>query len=249
MSGHSKWASIKHKKAATDSKRGRIFTKLIKEITVAARHGGAPETNPRLRLAIQKGKEANMPKDNIDKAIKKGTGELPGVIYEELAYEGYGQGGVGIVIEVLTDNKNRSAAEVRSIFTKKGGNMAGAGSVSWQFKKKGLIIVDKKLSDEEKLMNIVLENGAEDMVTQDETYEITTSMNDFENVKKAVIDSGITPESAEITMIPSNTVKVSEKGVAQSIMNLIGALEDHDDVQNVYANFDIPDEILNELEA
>ncbi|MCK5347640.1 MAG: YebC/PmpR family DNA-binding transcriptional regulator, partial [Candidatus Heimdallarchaeota archaeon] len=172
-----------------------------------------------------------------------------GVIYEELAYEGYGQGGVGIVIEVLTDNKNRSAAEVRSIFTKKGGNMAGAGSVSWQFKKKGLIIVDKKLSDEEKLMNIVLENGAEDMVTQDETYEITTSMNDFENVKKAVIDSGITPESAEITMIPSNTVKVSEKGVAQSIMNLIGALEDHDDVQNVYANFDIPDEILNELEA
>ena len=156
---------------------------------------------------------------------------------------------MGIVIEVLTDNKNRSAAEVRSIFTKKGGNMAGAGSVSWQFKKKGLIIVDKKLSDEEKLMNIVLENGAEDMVTQDETYEITTSMNDFENVKKAVIDSGITPESAEITMIPSNTVKVSEKGVAQSIMNLIGALEDHDDVQNVYANFDIPDEILNELEA
>ena len=250
MSGHSKWASIKHKKAATDSKRGKIFTKLIKELTVAAREGGgSPEANPRLRLAIQKCKEANMPKDNIDKAIKKGTGELPGVIYEELAYEGYGQAGVGIVIEVLTDNKNRSAADVRSVFTKKGGNLAGAGSVSWQFEKKGLIVVEKKQIEEDNLMNIVLDNGAQDMLTQDDSYEITTLVGDFENVKKAVIDNGITPESAEITMIPTNTVKISDKGVAQSIMNLMGSLEDLDDVQNVYANFDIPDEILNELEA
>ncbi|MFH2138795.1 MAG: YebC/PmpR family DNA-binding transcriptional regulator [Candidatus Omnitrophota bacterium] len=250
MSGHSKWASIKHKKAATDQKRGKLFTKVIKELTVAARQGGGKiEANPRLRMAVLKAKEANMPKDNIDKAIKKGTGELPGVVYEELSYEGYGQAGVAILLEVLTDNKNRSAAEVRSIFTKKGGNMAGAGSVAWQFQKKGLILVDKSKSDEEKLMNIVLEKGAEDMVTQDTAYEITTPVNDFENVKKAVIDSGIEPDSAELTMIPDNTVKITEKGVAQAILNLIGALEDHDDVQNVYANFDIPDEILDELDT
>ncbi|MCP4650012.1 MAG: YebC/PmpR family DNA-binding transcriptional regulator [PVC group bacterium] len=249
MSGHSKWASIKHKKAATDAKRGKVFTKLIKELTVAARFGGGnSETNPRLRLAILKAKDSNMPKDNIDKAIKKGTGELPGVVYEEMTYEGYGTSGVAILVDVLTDNKNRSAAEVRSIFTKKGGNMAGAGSVAWLFTKKGLIIVDKKQSDEDKLMNIILENGAEDMVTLEDIYEITTPVNDFETVKKAVIDSGITPESAELTMIPANTVKITDKAAAQSVLNLIGTLEDHDDVQGVYANFDIPDQILAELE-
>ncbi|MCG2711618.1 MAG: YebC/PmpR family DNA-binding transcriptional regulator, partial [Candidatus Omnitrophica bacterium] len=173
MSGHSKWASIKHKKAATDSKRGKRFTKIIKELTVAAReNGGDPGANPRLRLAVQNAKDANMPKDNIEKAIKKGTGELPGVVYEPMVYEGYGPSGVAILVEVLTDNKNRAAAEVRSIFTKRNGNMAGAGSVAWQFKQKGLIIVSKNKSEEDKLMNIILENGAEDMQSGEDTYEI-----------------------------------------------------------------------------
>jgi len=250
MSGHSKWASIKHKKAATDAKRGKLFTKLIKEITVSARSGGGnPEANPRLRLAVSKAKEANMPKDNIEKAIKKGTGELPGVVYEEVTYEGYGAQGVAILVEVLTDNKNRAAAEIRNIFAKKGANMAGAGSVLWQFQHKGLIIVNKKESSEDKLMNIILENGAEDMVTQSDAYEISTTVKDFENVKKAIEDASIAMVSAELTMIPSSTVKISDTSTAQQILNLVSALEDNDDVQNVYANFDIPDEILNEIET
>ncbi len=251
MSGHSKWASIKHKKAATDSKRGKLFTKLNKELTVGAREGGGgdPDANPRLRLAIQKAKDANMPKDNIEKAIKKGTGELPGVIYESMVYEGYGPSGVAVLVDVLTDNKNRAAAEVRSIFTKKNGNMAGAGSVAWQFKQKGMIIVAKEKSEEDKLMNIILENGAEDMQTEDDIYEISTQPKGFEAVKKAIEGSGIEISLAEVTMVPDSTVKITEKGVAQQILGLINALEDNDDVQNVYANFDIPDDILSELEV
>ncbi len=251
MSGHSKWASIKHKKAATDSKRGQLFTKVIKEITVAARHGGGgnPETNPRLRLAIAKAKEANMPKDNIEKAIKKGTGELPGVVYEESTYEGYGPSGVAILIHVLTDNKNRAASELRNILSKKGGNMAGAGAVSWQFQQKGLIIIDKKQVSEEKLMNIVLENGAEDIQTEADTYEVSIPAKDFEKVKKAVELGNITTISSEITMIPSTVVKITEKNIAQQVLNLVSALEEHEDVQNVYANFDIPDDILSQIEA
>ena len=190
-----------------------------------------------------------MPKDNIEKAIKKGTGELPGVVYEEVTYEGYGPGGVAMLVDVLTDNKNRAASEIRNIFSKKGANMAGAGSVSWMFQPKGMIVVEKKECAEDKLMNIILENGAEDMTVQEETYEISTSVKDFENVKKAVEDNGITPASAEITKVPANTVKITDKSTAQHILNLIGTLEDHDDVQNVYANFDIPDEILKEIEV
>ncbi|MFH2145884.1 MAG: YebC/PmpR family DNA-binding transcriptional regulator [Candidatus Omnitrophota bacterium] len=248
MSGHSKWASIKHKKANVDAKRGKLFTKLIKELTVAARSGGAnPEANPRLRLAVLRAKEANMPKDNIEKAIKKGTGELPGVIYEEVTYEGYGPIGVAILVEVLTDNKNRTASELRNIFSKKGGNMVGAGSVSWLFNMEGLIIIDKDKISEDKLMNLVLEKGAEDMVTQDKTYEIKTSVRDFENVKQAIETGNTEMISAELAKIPTTSVKVEDKNTAQMILGLINALEDHEDVQNVYANFDIPDQILNEL--
>ncbi len=248
MSGHSKWSSIKHKKAAADSKRGKLFTKLIKEITVAARSGGGNlDANPRLRLAVTKGKEANMPRDNIEKAIKKGTGELPGVVYEEVTYEGYASAGVAILVDVLTDNKNRSAAEIRSIFTKRGGNMAGAGSVAWQFNKKGYLEVDKDSVPEDKLMHIVLENGAEDMTAGDQTYEITTDPRDFETVRQAVENSGIKPATAEITMIPDSTIKVMDKDAARQILNLIDTLEEHEDVQNVYSNFDIPDEVITEI--
>jgi YebC/PmpR family DNA-binding regulatory protein len=249
MSGHSKWATIKHKKGALDAKRGALFTKIIKEITVAARNGGGkPEANPRLRTALAKAKDANMPADNIDRAIKKGTGELPGVTYEELQYEGYGAGGVAMLIDILTDNKNRTASEIRNILEKKGGNLSGAGSVAWQFHKKGLIVVKKDAADEEKLMTIVLDAGASDFVSEKESYEITTEPQDFEKVKKAVVDAGIPTESAEITMLPSATVKLNVND-AKSVLNLIDALEDHEDVQNVYTNSDISDEVLQQLSA
>jgi YebC/PmpR family DNA-binding regulatory protein len=250
MSGHSKWASIKHKKAAADTQRGKIFTKLIKEITTAARVGGGkPDANPRLRVAIEKAKSSNMPSDNIERAIKKGTGELPGVSYEEITYEGYGPGGVAILVEVMTDNKNRATADIRNIFSKKGGNLAGTGSVNWMFQKKGFMVVNKNQADEEKLMSIVLDNGGEDLSVEDGTFEITTSPKDFENVKKALNDKKINTESAEITMIPTSTVKISDKSQAQQLLALVEALEENDDVQNVYANFDIPDEILKTIEA
>ncbi|MFC1624472.1 YebC/PmpR family DNA-binding transcriptional regulator [Candidatus Omnitrophota bacterium] len=246
MSGHSKWASIKHKKAATDSKRGKIFTKLIKEITVAARNGGGDQnTNPRLRTAIDRAKQANMPQDNIERAVKKGTGELEGVIYEEFTIEGYGPGGVAIMVEVLTDNKNRTTSDVRSIFSKKKGNLAGAGSVSWIFEKKGYIEVDKKASSEDKVMSIVLDAGAQDMETQEDSYVVTTDPKDLETVKKALGDGNIKVRSAEVTMVPKSTVKLAGDD-AKQILALTEALEDNDDVQNVYANFDIPDEIIEQ---
>ncbi len=245
MSGHSKWATIKHKKAATDAKRGSLFTKLIKEITVAARGGGKPETNPRLRVAIERGKEASMPADNIERAIKKGTGELEGVSYEDIILEGYGPGGVAIYVEGVSDNKNRTTSEVRTIFTKKGGNMAGAGSVSWMFEKKGYIVISKSSIDEDKLMSVALDAGAEDMAAEDENYAVKTTPADFFKVKKAIEDSSIKIESAEITLIPKSTVKVTGED-AKKILDLVNGLEEHEDVQNVYANFDIPDDLLKE---
>jgi YebC/PmpR family DNA-binding regulatory protein len=249
MSGHSKWASIKHKKAALDAKKGQLYTKLIKEITVAAREGGGnPDTNARLRTAVNKAKEQNMPWDNIERAIKKGTGELPGVTYETVVYEGYGPGGVAIMVEALTDNKNRTTAELRNIFSKKGGNMAGAGSVSWMFSKKGYILIDKEASKEEELMSIVLEAGAEDMKSEGKNYEITTNPQDLEKTKSALKDKNIGWQSAELTMIPSSLIKVTQHQQAKQVLALVEALENHDDVQSVYANFDIPDEILEEVQ-
>lgn len=249
MSGHSKWAGIKHKKALMDVKKGKVFTKLIKELTVAAKEGGAdPEANPRLRLAIAKAKEANMPKDNIDKAIKKGTGELPGVVYEHVVYEGYGPAGVAIMIEALTDNKNRTTAELRNIFSRKGANMAGQGSVSWLFHKKGYILIDKTRINEEALMDIVLDAGAEDLKSEGASYEITTDVKDFENVKEALKKNGVEWQMAELTMVPSTTVKVVGED-AKQVLVLMDAIEDYEDVQNVYANFDIPDEILEQVKG
>lgn len=245
MSGHSKWATIKHKKAATDAKRGNLFTKLIKEITVAARSGGKPENNPRLRVAIEHAKEASMPSDNIERAIKKGTGELEGVSYEDITLEGYAPGGVAIYVEGVSDNKNRTTSEVRTIFTKKGGNMAGAGSVSWMFEKKGYIVIAKSIIDEDKLMGIVLDVGAEDMVVEEENYAVKTAPADFYKVKKAIEDNKIKIESAEITLIPKSTVKVVGDD-AKKVLDLVDALEEHEDVQNVYANFDIPDDLIKE---
>lgn len=246
MSGHSKWAGIKHKKALVDARRGKLFSKLIKEVTVAARDGGGdPETNPRLRTVVAKCKEANMPAENIERAIKKGTGELPGVAYEECVYEGYGPGGVAILVEVLTDNKNRAIAEIRNIFSKKGGSMAGNGSVNWLFNKKGLIIVDKTTAEEEKLLDVVLEAGAEDMTTESDSYHIFCEPKDFEQVKAALKANNIDYQTAELTMIPTTTVKV-EGEQAKQVLSLVETLEDNEDVQNVYANFDIPDDILEE---
>ena len=245
MSGHSKWATIKHKKAATDAKRGQLFTKLIKEITVAARSGGNPDNNPRLRVAIDRGKNASMPQDNIERAIKKGTGALEGINYEDITLEGYGPGGVAVYVEALTDNRNRTTSEVRTIFTKRGGNMAGAGSVSWMFEKKGYMVVSKKAIDEDKLMGLALDAGAEDMVTEEENYAVKTSPQDFYKIKKAIEDAGVKIESAEITLLPKTTVKVVG-GDATKILELVDALEEHEDVQNVYGNFDIPDELLKE---
>ena len=248
MSGHSKWASIKHKKGAADAKRGKLFTKLIREITVAARGGGGnTDTNPRLRLAIQRAKEANMPQDNIDRGIKKGTGELEGVSYEEVTYEGYGPSGIAIMVEVLTDNKNRTSSAIRNLFAKRGGNMAGQGSVSWMFEKKGYMVIKKELIEEDKLMSIALDAGAEDLKTEESTYAITTQPQDFESVKKAIEENNIKIEAAEITSVPKSTIKVVGDG-AKKLLSLVNELEDNDDVQNVYANFDIPDEVLKELE-
>lgn len=249
MSGHSKWAGIKHKKAANDAKKGQVYTKIIKEITGAARAGGGnPDMNPGLRAAIAKAKEVNMPSDNVKTAVKRGTGELPGVIYETVMYEGYAQGGVAVLIEALTDNKNRTTAEIRNIMSKKGGNMVGAGSVSWMFTKKGYILVDKTTIPEEELMNIALNAGAEDIKQDEKNFEILTPIQDLEKVKQALQTKNIKMEVAELTMLPASTIKVPGND-AKQILNLVEALEEHDDVQNVYANFDIPEEILEQIAA
>lgn len=247
MSGHSKWKTNKGKKMAADAKKGAAYTKLIKELTVVAREGGGnPDTNSRLRAVMQKAKEANMPSDNVKMAIKRGTGELPGVVYESVMYEAYGPGGVAILIDALTDNKNRTTAELRNIMSKKGANMAGAGSVSWMFTKKGYLLIEKSQAKEDELMSIVLDAGAEDFKSDDKNYEITTSTQDFEKVKQAVQEKGIKWQDAEVTMVPSSSVKVTG-GDAKQVLALVEALEDHDDVQQVYANFDIPDEIMEQM--
>jgi YebC/PmpR family DNA-binding regulatory protein len=249
MSGHSKWKTNKGKKMAADAKKGAAYTKLIKEITVAAREGGGnPDTNIRLRTIMSRAKEANMPSDNVKMAIKRGTGELPGVVYETVMYEAYGPGGVAIFIEALTDNKNRTTAELRNIMSKKGGNMAGAGSVSWMFNKKGYILIERSQGQEEELMTIALDSGAEDFKSDDKNYEITTSVPDFERVKQALADKGIKLQTAEVTMVPTSTIKVAGND-AKQVLALVEALEEHDDVQQVYANFDIPDEILEQMAA
>ncbi len=247
MSGHSKWSSIKHKKGAADAKRGKIFTRLIREITVAARMGGGdPMGNPRLRSAIAAGKAENMPKENIDRAIKKGTGELEGVSYEESNYEGYGPGGVAVLVDCLTDNKNRTVADVKYLFERHGGNLGEPGCVAWIFDKKGLIVFEKDQVDEEKLLELALEAGAEDMSEDESEFEVITDPSDFETVKEAIDNAGIPYTLAEISMIPKNTVKLEGKK-AQQMVNLMSGLEDNDDVSNVYANFDIPDEVMEAL--
>ncbi|HTZ18329.1 MAG TPA: YebC/PmpR family DNA-binding transcriptional regulator [Dissulfurispiraceae bacterium] len=246
MSGHSKWSQIKHKKANTDAKKGKSFTKIVKEITVAARSGGGdPEGNPRLRLAIDKAKEVNMPSDNIKKAIMKGTGELPGTTYEEVLYEGYGPGGAAILMEALTDNKNRTVSEIRHVLSKNGGNLGEAGCVSWIFDKRGYILVDKSKVDEDTLMTIVLDAGAEDMKNdpKEDNYEIITSPENLNTVKNSISSNKIDMSLAEVTMIPKNYVPL-EGNAAEQMIRLIDALEDHDDIQNVYANFDVSDDSL-----
>lgn len=251
MSGHSKWATIKRKKAATDSARGRLFTRLIKEITIAARNGGGnPEGNPRLRLAVQTAKAANMPADNIKRAIQKGTGELPGVSYEEVTYEGFGPGGVAILVEVVTDNSNRAVSEMRHVFSRNHGSFGQTGSVAWMFHRKGTIVVPKAKQNltltEDDLLSIILEAGAEDLLTEEDAYTVTTSPQSFETVKKAVEEKGIIIETASLQMFPQNTVKITGKEAEQTL-KLMEALEEHEDVQNVYSNFDIDEKELAAL--
>lgn len=247
MSGHSKWSSIKHKKGAADAKRGRIFTRLIKEITVAARMGGGDaDGNPRLRSAILAAKSENMPKDNIERAIKKGTGELEGVSYDEIIYEGYGPSGVAMLVECLTDNKNRAVAEIKYIFDRHGGALGEPGCVAWIFESKGVITFDKATVDEDKLMEIALDAGAEDVAEKDGEFEVLTSPADYEAVKKAFDDRQMVYTSAESTKIPKTTVKLEGKK-AEQMINLMEAFEDNDDVNHVYANFDISDEVLEAM--
>lgn len=249
MSGHSKWSTIKHKKAATDARRGKLFTKLIRELTSAAKAGGGDaNTNPRLRTAVAAAKNANMPADTIQRAIKKGTGELPGEVYEEVTYEGYGAGGVAILVDVLTDNRNRTVAEIRHLFNKNGGNLGENGCVAWMFERTGLITVDVHQIDEDTLLELVLEAGGDDVKVEEEVYEIRTSPETFDEVRTALESRNLRLGVAEITMLPQNTVHIEGKQ-AEQIVRLMDALEEHDDIQKAYANFDIPDAVLAELTA
>lgn len=249
MSGHNKWSTIKHKKGAADAKRGKMFSKLIKEITIAARMGGGdPEGNPRLRTAINTARNANMPKDNIERAVKRGTGEIEGVNYEEITYEGYGPGGVAVLVEALTDNKNRTVAEVRHIFDKYSGNLGESGCVAWMFDKKGMLVIPTQGLDEDEVMELALEAGALDVKAEGDTYEITTEPADFETVRKAIETRGWKTELAEITMIPQNTVKLEGKK-AEQMLKMMDALDDNEDLQRVFANFDISEEDMLKLSA
>lgn len=248
MSGHSKWATIKHKKAAIDAKRGKIFSRMSKEITIAAKTGGGDmDMNPRLRTAVLAAKAVNMPADNIDRAIKKGTGELPGVTYEDIMYEAYGPAGAAMMIRVLTDNRNRIAGEVRATLERRGGSMAGAGAVAWQFNRKGFITVEKSSASEETLFNIVTDAGAEDLQAGAEVYEITTPVEAFETVKQALEQQKIATASAELTMLPASTVKITDEKDAAAILRLIESVEELDDVQNVYANFDMDEALMQKV--
>ena len=246
MSGHSKWATIKHKKGALDAKRGKIFTRLIKEITMAAKSGGDVDKNPRLRTAVAAAKAENMPADNIKRAIQRGTGELPGATYEEFTLEGYGPGGVALLLDINTDNRNRTVSEIRHAFGKHGGNMAEAGAVAWMFHKKGDIVIAKSAAKEDDLMGIVLEAGAEDLRDDGENWEVLTDLSSFEAVLEAVKKSGVQPVSAEVAMIPQNYIKLEGQQATQMI-RLVEALEEHDDVQHVHSNFDIDQKLLEEV--
>ena len=244
MSGHSKWSQIKRKKGSNDAARGKLFTKIIKEITIAARLGGGdPSGNPRLRLAIQSAKDNNMPADNITRAVKKGTGELEGVHYEEINYEGYGPGGVALLIESLTDNRNRTVAELRHLFTRNGGNLAETGAVSWNFERKGIINILKGVYSEDDLMNVILEAGADDMNDEGDYYEVKTSVEGFENVRKAIETGGYNIDNASLQYVPKTTTKVEGKEAEQTL-KLISLIEDNDDVQNVYTNADIDEKVM-----
>ncbi len=247
MSGHSKWHGIKHRKMAQDAKRGKMFTKVIRELMIAAREGGGnPDNNPRLRRAIEMAKEVNMPQENIKKAIQRGTGELPGVVYEEIVYEGYGPGGVAIVVEATTDNKNRTTAEIRKIFSQYGGSLGEVGCVAWLFSKKGYISIDKNLVNEDELMSLALELGAEDFKSDDEdVYEIITSVEDFERIKDE-LSKKYQLNTAEVSQIPKTYIKLDGRE-AEQVLHLMNALEEHEDVKNVYANFDIPKEIMEKV--
>ena len=249
MSGHSKWHTIKHKKGAADAKRGRVFTKIIKEITVAARVGGGdPNGNPRLRTVVAAAKAANMPKDNIDKAIKKGTGELPGVNYEEVSYEGYGPGGVAVFVQAVTDNRNRTLPEIRHLFSKYGGNLGESNCVSWMFEKKGYIVVPKSGVAEEALLELVLESGGDDVREDGTNWEVLSPPERLEQVREAIATKSIGISTAEVSMVPKNTVKLEGKK-AQQVLSMMEGLEDHEDVQNVWANFDIDEAEMDEERA
>ena len=246
MSGHSKWATIKHKKGALDAKRGKIFTRLIKEISIAAKSGGDPDKNPRLRTAVAAAKAENMPSDNIKRAIQRGTGELPGVSYEEITFEGYGPGGVAILVEVSTDNRNRTVSEIRHCFGKNNGNMGEAGSVGWMFHKKGYILIPKNAAKEDDLLNIVLENGGDDLSSDDENYEVFTDPSSYDKVLEAIKAAGIKPAMNELSMVPDTHIKL-EGAQANQMIRLIEALEDNDDVQNVFSNADFDAKTLQEM--
>jgi YebC/PmpR family DNA-binding regulatory protein len=255
MSGHSKWATIKHKKGAADKARGKLFAKLIRQVEVAAREGGGdPDANPTLRTMFQKAREASVPMDTIERAIKRGTGELEGVRYEQVSYEGYAPGGVAVIVECLTDNRNRTGADIRSTFSKHGGSMAEPGAVSWQFERKGVILVRRSGRggvevSEDDLMLVALDAGAEDITDSGDHWQVTTPPSDLPGVRTAVEEGGMAIDSAEVTMLPTTTVPLQSEAEAKKVLHLIDLLEDHDDVQNVYANFDIPDAILELVEA
>lgn len=249
MSGHSKWATIKRAKGAADAKRGKIFSVLSKDLTLAARDGGGdPNFNPRLRTVVAKAKAANMPADNVDRAIKKGTGELPGVVYEELLYEGYGAAGVGIIVEITTDNKNRSASEVRSTMSKNGGNLAGVGAVAFQFDRKGQFIIDAKQSNEETLMDIVLEAGAEDIINEGDHFEVTCPLSEYDAVSQALSDKEIETESSELAYIPNILVPVEDKDTARKVLHLIEKLDELEDVKAVHHNMDLAEDLFGDEE-
>ncbi len=249
MSGHSKWATIKHKKGAADKARGKLFAKLIRQVEVAARQGGGdPESNPTLRTMYQKARDNSVPLDTIERAIKRGTGELEGVNYEPVTYEGYAPAGVALLVEALTDNRNRTGSEIRNIFKKNGGSIAEPGAVAWQFERKGVVILPKSVSEDD-IMLVALDAGAEDLVDEGDTWRLTTAPSDLADVRAALEDAGIAFDSADVTMLPTNTVPLDSAESARAVLRLMDAIEEHDDVQDVYANFDIPDEILQAVEA
>jgi YebC/PmpR family DNA-binding regulatory protein len=250
MSGHSKWHSIKHAKGAADAARGKLFARLARQIEVAARAGGGDiDGNPTLRTMVQKARDASMPKDNIERAIKRGTGELEGVTYESITYEGYATNGVAVYVEALTDNRNRTGAEVKNVFTRNGGSLAEPGAVAWQFERKGVLVLDKSAGDEDDVMLAALEAGAEDVTDLGDTWQVTTAPTDVHTVRAALEEAGMPVTSVDLVMLPSSTVELDDASKAKSVLRVIDALEEHDDVQNVYANFDIPDDVLTAVYA